>query len=268
MTDFAEAIAHDARQDVLARLERIERDTHVRILLAVESGSRAWGFHSPDSDYDARFIYVRREDDYLSLWPGRDVIESPIDGLFDVNGWDLGKALKLMARGNSVVHEWIASPLVYRADPTFMAAFAPLAQEWRSAFADVHHYHGLLATQRGRFIEGRELVKLKKYFYVIRPAMALHWLREKGGAPPMDLPGLLAGVVLPRETADALEALRLSKRESAEMGEGARIPAIDAYVEAQAAWALASKPRAPTPSAALIDRTNSFFRAAVRGTLG
>lgn len=251
----------------MARLEAIERDKGVRILLAVESGSRAWGFHSPDSDYDARFIYVRPEDEYLSLWPGRDVIETPIEGLFDVNGWDLDKALKLMARGNSVVHEWIASPLVYHADTTFVAALAPLAREWRSAYADVHHYHGLLATQRGRFIEGRDLVKLKKYFYVIRPAIALQWVREKGGAPPMDLPSLIAGVDLPRETLDALEALRAAKRESSEMGEGARIPALDGYIEAQSAWARASKPRAPAPDPALVEKTNSFFRAVVRGAL-
>jgi uncharacterized protein len=228
----------------------------------------AWGFHSPDSDYDARFIYVRPEDDYLSLWPSRDVIETPIEGLFDVNGWDIGKALRLMARGNSVVHEWIASPLTYRAEVSFMAALVPLASEWRSAYADVHHYHGLLATQRGRFIDGREFVKLKKYFYVIRPAIALQWVREKGGSPPMDLPSLLAGVDLPVETVEALEALRAAKRESSEMGEGARIPALDNYIESQSAWARASKPRASTPHPTLIEKTNSFFRAAVRGALG
>ncbi len=252
----------------MARLDAIERDQRARILLAVESGSRAWGFHSPDSDYDARFVYVRAEDDYLNLWPGRDVIETPIEGLFDVNGWDLGKALTLMARGNSVVHEWIASPLVYRVSQPFMASLVPIANAWRSAFADVHHYHGLLATQRGRFIAGRELVKLKKYFYVIRPAMALQWVREKGGAPPMDLPSLLAGVELPRETTAALEHLRAAKRESSEMGEGARIPALDAYIEEQAAWAVAAKPRAPATDPALVEKTNSLFRAAVRGTLG
>ncbi|MCR6644385.1 MAG: nucleotidyltransferase domain-containing protein [Terricaulis sp.] len=105
-----------ARAEILGRLAEIEAAHGVRVLLAVESGSRAWGFHSPDSDYDARFLYVRAVDDYLALAAPRDVIETPLEGLLDINGWDLGKALRLMMKGNSVVHEWLASPFVYRAD--------------------------------------------------------------------------------------------------------------------------------------------------------
>jgi uncharacterized protein len=258
-----------ARAEVLRRLDDIEREHGARILLAVESGSRAWGFHSPDSDYDARFIFVRGEDAYLSLEQPRDVIESPIEGLFDVNGWDLGKALRLMIKGNSVAHEWLASPHVYRAKLAFVAALAPIAAAWRSAFADAHHYHGLLCSQRGRFIDGREQVNLKKYFYVVRPALALHWLRERPEEPPpMDLPNLLAGVNLPPNVSEALEALREAKRAASELGQGARIAALDAYIEEQAVWGIAAKGRPPAPNADLLDRTNTLFRAAVRGKLG
>ncbi|MCR6644384.1 MAG: nucleotidyltransferase domain-containing protein [Terricaulis sp.] len=132
----------------------------------------------------------------------------------------------------------------------------------------MHHYYGLLASQRGRFIEGRERVRLKKYFYVVRPALALQWLREKGGAPPMDLPGLLAGVAPPLAALEALEHLRVAKRDSSELGEGVRIAALDDYIEEQAAWAIEAKPRAPVEDAALIERTNALFRAAVRDELG
>ena len=92
-----------ARAEVERRLDEIERGENVRILLAVESGSRAWGFHSPDSDFDARFVYVRDEDAYLSLFVPRDVIETPLVDLMDVNGWDLSKAIRLMIKGNSVI---------------------------------------------------------------------------------------------------------------------------------------------------------------------
>ncbi len=262
-----DTIEPSARAEVLRRLEDIERHNGARILLAVESGSRAWGFHSPDSDYDARFIYVRGADDYLTLYAHRDVIETPIEGLFDVNGWDITKALRLMIRGNSVVQEWLASPIVYRAHTAFVSALQPISRAWRSVYADAHHYHGLLATQRGRFIEGRDRVKLKKYFYAVRPAIALHWLRERGGSPPMDLPSLLAGVRLPAAAAEALEALRTAKALSSEVGEGPPIPALDAYIEEQAQWALQAKGRLPDPDPVLLAQTNAFFRAVARNEL-
>jgi uncharacterized protein len=260
-----DAIDPDARAEVMRRLEAIENEHDVRIVLAVESGSRAWGFPSPDSDYDARFIFVRTLDAYLSLSSMRDVIETPIDGLFDVNGWDLSKALKLMMRGNSVVQEWLASPLVYRSHTGFLSALTPLAQAWRSAYADTHHYLGLLSTQRARFIDGRDTVNLKKYFYVVRPAIALQWLRERGGSPPMDLPGLLAGVALPAPAAEALQHLREAKARASELRSGTRIAELDSYIAEQAGWAIANTSRAPKPDADLLARTNTLFQNAARG---
>lgn len=263
-----EVIPEVARAEVMRRLVAIERVHGARVLLAVESGSRAWGFHSPDSDFDARFIYVRPEDDYLSLVQPRDVIETPIEGLFDVNGWDLGKALRLMMTGNSVVHEWLASPIVYRKNLAFVEALAPISRAWRSAYADVHHYHGLLSTQRSRHIAGRVEINLKKYFYVVRPALALHWLRERADAPPMDLPSLLDGVSLPDHVAEALEVLREAKRRASEFGNGPPIPILDAYIDEQAAWGMKAKGRPPKPDPALVELSNELFRAAVRGELG
>lgn len=263
-----EIIPVQARAEVLRRLDAIEADEHARILLAVESGSRAWGFHSPDSDFDARFLYVRREDDYLALSAPRDVIETPLVDLMDVNGWDLAKAFRLMIRGNSVIHEWLASPIVYRSRPHFVEALKPLARAWRSTYADAYHYYGLLATQRGRHIEGREVVNLKKYFYAVRPAIALQWLRERADPPPMDLPGLLAGVSMPREAADALEALRRAKMASTEVGEGPRIAPLDAYIDEQAAWGMKARGPLPAPDPQLVEQSNALFRAAVRGELG
>lgn len=265
---MTEALPASARAEVQRRLDAIECEENARILFAVESGSRAWGFHSPDSDFDARFIYVRREDDYLSLSQPRDVIETPLVDLMDVNGWDLGKALRLMIKGNSVVHEWLASPIVYRAKPKFVDALTPIARAWRSTYADAHHYYGLLATQRGRHIAGRDTVNLKKYFYAVRPAIALQWLRERGDPPPMDLPGLLRGVWLPAAAASALEDLRQAKKASSEVGEGARIEALDVYIDEQAAWGVKAKGPPPAPDPDLVDRSNALFRAAVRGELG
>ena len=102
----------DMKEQIIARLRELEEKENIKILLAVESGSRAWGFESPDSDYDVRFIYVRNKDDYLCLEEPRDVIELPIEGDLDINGWDLRKALRLLYKCNPTLSEWLKSPIV------------------------------------------------------------------------------------------------------------------------------------------------------------
>ena len=95
-------------------LDTIEKDNGIRILYACESGSLAWGFPSPDSDYDVRFIYIRQRDDYLSLTPYEDNIKPVMIGDIDVVGWDITKLLKLARKTNMTASEWINSPIVYR----------------------------------------------------------------------------------------------------------------------------------------------------------
>ena len=98
------------RETILRELDRIEAEHDVRILYAAESGSRAWGFASPDSDYDVRFVYVRKAFEYVRLDEPRDGIEHVNDGLLDINGWDLKKAMGQFARGNATLFEWSGSP--------------------------------------------------------------------------------------------------------------------------------------------------------------
>lgn len=260
--DPAAAVDTDHRAQIDQALAQIAAEEGVRILLAVESGSRAWGFHSPDSDYDVRFIYARPVRDYLGLEPKRDVIERPIEDDLDLGGWDIAKALKLASRGNAVVSEWLSSPIVYAETEGFRDAFSPVGQAWRSTHGDIAHYYGLARRQWGSFIEGREQVRLKKYFYVIRPACALHWLREgPGGQPPMNLPELLRSIDLPPETAEALAELRERKQAAGEgVGVGERIPAIDDYLRAQLNWALSEKPGPKPRDPALWARTEDLFR--------
>lgn len=264
--DAAGAVSPERRAQIGRKLERIAREEGVRILLAVESGSRAWGFHSPDSDYDVRFLYARPVNDYLALQPSRDVIERPIDADdLDVGGWDVAKALKLVSRGNAVVSEWLSSPIIYAEDPAFRPLFEPLARDWQRLHGDVAHYYGLARRQWGSFIEGRTEVRLKKYFYVIRPAVTLRWLREgHTGTPPMNLPRLLEDVRLPAATAEALADLQARKQAAGEaVGMGARIPAIDDYVREQMAWGLSQKAREPRRDPELWARTETAFRSLI-----
>ncbi len=164
------------------KLREIEQTHHVRILHAVESGSRAWGFPSPDSDYDVRFIYVHPLEHYLKLEDTRDVIELPINEVLDINGWDLRKALQLLYRTNPTFFEWMASPIVYR-ESDFAAAVRPLLPRYFSPAKGLRHYLRM-AERNYRVYLSSDEVRAKKYFYVLRPVLACRWILEKSTPPP------------------------------------------------------------------------------------
>lgn len=223
-------IPTDMQRTIGARLDEIERDHQVRVLLAVESGSRAWGFASVDSDFDVRFLFVRRVEDYASLFAKRDVIEQPIDSALDVSGWDLRKALSLGLKWNPALIEWLTSPITYRERGWEAEALRKLFARPMGRDALIRHYYGLAVKQFGRHMEGHETVNLKKYFYVIRPAVALLWLQQRPyTTPPMSLPDLLEGVRMSTAVTDALSELRARKAEQSEFGSGARIAALDEF---------------------------------------
>jgi predicted nucleotidyltransferase len=250
-------------------LEDIERTHNVLILLAVESGSRAWQFESPDSDYDVRFIYIRRVGDYLALQQPRDVIELPlVDDLYDINGWDLGKALNLAANGNSVLHEWLDSPTRYIDRRNYNAAIEQVAKLWRSAYTDVYHYSRMLLRQRDSYLTNRTEVTLKRYFYVMRPALTLQWLKERTDPPPMRFPALVDGLEIPRHVRDALTTLTQRKKHAPEkLGLGPRIPALDDYIEEYVQWGKEHAGKKPEPDPVLLRKNDNLFQSAVLGTL-
>jgi uncharacterized protein len=203
-----------------AQLVGIEAEYGVKILLAIESGSRAWGFPSPDSDYDCRFIYVRPERDYLSLWPRRDVIEAPQDKIFDINGWDLAKAIRLLMKGNAVVIEWLTSPISYKTDPAFRSDFLELARQVSDRRLIGRHYLHLGERQRRTYFRDGKPVPQKKIFYALRPAAALRWLRfhPKETVAPMHFPTLLAEAKPPKELSKIVERLIARKAQTRELG--------------------------------------------------
>lgn len=198
------------------RLRALTIDHAVRIPWAIESGSRAWGFPSPDSDYDCRFIFVRGRERYLDLWPSRDVLDTPLDATFDVNGWDLAKVIKLIAKGNATAIEWLRSPIVYSGDAAFRDALLSFAGHVVERGAIGRHYlHVTHRQQAGR-------PTLKRFFYVLRPAMALRWLavHPDEAVPPMDLPTLLQESRVPRSVHDAASDLIAAKAVTRELGTG------------------------------------------------
>jgi uncharacterized protein len=227
-----------AWDDVQTALDGVAQRAAVKVLWAIESGSRAWGFPSPDSDLDCRFIYIRTLPSYLALQQSRDVIELPLVGDLDVNGWDLSKALKLLLKGNAVVIEWLQSPIVYRGDTGFADAFFDLADQIVERSLVAKHYRGLAKRQwlRAR-VEGS--FKLKRVFYMLRPTMALRWLRLNGSStiPPMRLQHLMAECDLPRSLYNSIADLIALKAQTREMGVGPVPEAIEHFIADEEALA-------------------------------
>jgi uncharacterized protein len=174
---------------ILEKLKEIEQTKNVEILFACESGSRAWGFASPDSDYDIRFIYKHDFDYYLSLWEKPDVIEFMTEDDLDGSGWDLRKTVKLLAKSNAPLLEWLFSPVVYYENEAFATQMRDLAKQCFSPIACLHHYLG--TTKNFMDVCEQEHVKLKSYFYALRTALAGKWIIENNSFPPVDFLELL-----------------------------------------------------------------------------
>ena len=216
-------------------LASVEHNYNSRILLAIESGSRAWGFPSPDSDYDCRFVYVRRLSDHLSPWIPRDVIETPLVGDMDVNGWDLGKALKLMLKGNAVIVEWLMSPIVYKGNSQFRSELLALANAHTDRAAIGKHYLHLGLRQRNTYFADGKDAALKKIFYALRPAAALRWMRLHPASqfPPMHFPTLLDQCDPPDQIVPIVTDMLARKALTNELGAGQLPEPIRRFIDAE-----------------------------------
>lgn len=177
------------QEKILEKLKEIELQKGVELLYAVESGSRAWGFASPDSDYDIRFIYKHDLDYYLSLWEKPDTIEFMTAHDLDGSGWDLRKTVRLLAKSNASLLEWIFSPIVYYENEAFIQQLRALAKDCFSPVACLLHYLG--TTKNFMTVCEQEEVKLKSYFYALRTALAGKWIIESNSFPPVAFMELL-----------------------------------------------------------------------------
>jgi predicted nucleotidyltransferase len=224
------------REQILGCLTELEQRHDVTVLFACESGSRGWGFASPDSDYDVRFIYVNRLPWYLTVEPGRDVIEEPISGALDVNGWDLRKALELLRQSNPTLLEWLRSPIVYREDTQATARLRELAEEGFSPVRGYYHYVSMAKKNFREHLRGEE-VRYKKYLYVLRPLLAAKWIREDRGVPPMRFAELAQAALHDRPLIDEINRLLEVKMRAGEAATSPRWDGIHAFIESELAVA-------------------------------
>ena len=214
------------------KLDEIEEKEGVRILHAVESGSRAWGFASPDSDYDVRFVYVRPYEDYLRIDEPRDVIEWQLDEVLDINGWDLKKALRQFARGNAVLFEWSGSPIIYRSTEKWRR-IKEVSRQYFSEKAAVYHYYGTANSTLREYLMG-DKVRYKKYFYALRPLLAAQYIERYHEAPPVLFDDLLK-LEMPAKLRSAIDDLLERKKKTTEGEENPQMPVIRAFIREETA---------------------------------
>lgn len=226
-------IEHRVKEEILERLKRTEEKNGVRIIMAIESGSRAWGFASPNSDYDVRFIYAREKDWYVAvdLEDKRDVIEHPIVDEIDLNGWDVRKALKLFWKSNPAFVEWIQSPITYINKGQFRNQALELLPNIYSIEKGIHHYRSMAKTNYRGYLR-EDIVPLKKYFYVLRPLLAIKWLEKHGTAAPIEFHKVLE-LVTESDLLDSIHQLLEQKRVSEEKMTAPAIPILNEYIESE-----------------------------------
>lgn len=226
-----------------SRLVQIASSNDIRIVYACESGSRAWGFPSANSDYDVRFIYVRPIEWYLSIDEKRDVIEHPVNEQLDINGWDLQKALRLLGKTNPPLLEWLGSPIVYFETYSVAERMRQLAKEFYSPSACLHHYLHMARGNFREYLQG-DTVWVKKYFYVLRPILAMKWIEEERGIVPTDFNVAVETLDLTSELRESIAKLLENKRAGNELYKGGRIPVISNFIESELArWEKSDIPR-------------------------
>ncbi len=247
-------VCPEMRAIINDKLAEIAESEDIRILLAIESGSRAWGFHSPDSDYDVRFIYSRPLDWHLKLGKKRDVVEHPIDEVLDISGWELSKALTLAMSSNAVVGEWLQSPIQYIAEPVALRKLLAFSARAMTRKSVSWHYLSLLRQQQKRLVNDDGTVRLKRYFYTLRPMLALRWMRlHDKPMPPMNMGTLVQGCALSEPELAALTHMTVLKKQATEQAFAAEAPEVlNQLITAEVALAEAWLSTATAPSKATL----------------
>lgn len=214
---------------IIKKLQAIEEQEGIKILYAVESGSRAWGFESTDSDYDIRFIYTHPLEWYISIADKRDIIEYPIQDLLDFNGWDIRKALQLFTKSNPPLYEWLVSPIIYKETGFLSKKLKDLASQYYSLETCMFNYLHMAMGENKNHLQD-EKIKTKKYFYALRPIFACMWIEEYKSLPPMRFIKMMEKLDLNKELKNEVENLLLKKKNAVEAQDEIRIELLNNFI--------------------------------------
>lgn len=247
---------------IIEYLDGLEKEKDIKILLACETGSRAWGFPSPNSDFDIRMIYVHKKDWYLSIAEKTDSIERMLDNNdIDITGWDLRKSLRLLQKSNAALLERIQSPILYKYDEHFLEGITALAAAKYSRIATIHHYLSM-AKNFLHDLRDAETYKLKSFFYALRTATTCLWIIEKEVCPPIEFVKLIEGLNLDKKLTGRIHELIALKATVEEKymhtGEKELITFMDNCLEKAAE----EKNSLPAAKGKLVDM-DTFFRETI-----
>lgn len=249
--------------EITNAIDRAEAEFDVRVLLAVESGSRAWGFASTDSDWDVRFIYVHRPEWYLSIDEKRDVIEQMLPMDIDLAGWELRKALKLFRKSNPPLLEWLRSPICYREQFRAAEDLRSLSKPFFSSISVMYHYLSMAKRTHHEYLGGDE-VRLKKYLYVLRPLLACDWIHESGTMAPVEFEVMLDRLLPAGHVRSAVNDLLEQKMRGGEMGKGPKIPALHQWIEERLGHYSLNPPTLSAPTDADTAQLDELFRRTLK----
>jgi len=222
------------RRQIVNALKLLEIEKNIKIIYAVESGSRAWGFASENSDWDVRFIYVHQQDWYLDIDKQKDSIERMLPDDLDLSGWEIQKALRLYRKSNPSLMEWLQSPIVYLEEEDLMHEWRNLSKTYFNPKNELYHYLNMAKNTYQKYLED-ENVKIKKYFYALRPLFACRWIVEKGTMPPVLFEEMLVDFNN-EEIRLIINELLIEKRSTNELGERSTITVLNAFLLSEIAF--------------------------------
>jgi predicted nucleotidyltransferase len=251
---------------ILEQLTQIEEKNAVKVLYALESGSRAWGFASRNSDYDVRFIYIHHPDWYLSIRDRRDVIECPISNDLDISGWDLRKALGLFSKSNPPLLEWLGSPIIYKDDYGLADKLRAMLITAFQPNRSMYHYLHMARGNYREYLKG-EVVRLKKYLYVLRPILACLWIEKHGTMPPTEFSKLVCDARLSVTLNAAIDELLARKMSGDELDTAQKVPVLNEFIEQMLDHYSLLSGKRPTPVADY-DALDQLFREMLQSVWG
>lgn len=216
-------------EEIKKEISNLENQHDIRILLAVESGSRAWGFASTDSDWDVRYIYIHKLDWYLKIDEQKDSQEKILPNDLDLSGWELKKALRLFRKSNPPLLEWVRSPIIYQEEFSTAENLRELSGEYFNPKSCMYHYLSMAKNNFREFLQ-KDLVKSKKYFYVLRPALACDWIKNTNSFPPMEFQKLVDSQVADEKIKAEIEQLLKRKIAGEELKEEPKIEILNNFL--------------------------------------
>ncbi len=245
----------------------LEQQHNIKIVYAVESGSRAWGFASTNSDWDVRFIYVHHYDWYLSVEEKKDNIECILPNDIDLAGWELRKALLLFKKSNPPLLEWLRSPMVYTETLSTAGQLRQLATDYFNPKSCLYHYFNMARRNYEAYFKEEE-VRLKKYFYILRPLLACCWIERTGEMAPMEFDALVKAEILDVQLKHEITELQVLKMSGEELDNGARIPIIDEFLENRLAHFERYLQNFQFDNSPGYDKLNTIFRQTLKEAWG